>query len=77
MDGQMDRRTDGWTDGETDGQMDGRMDVHIEFLPILQDFVPSWGRCPATLCNFKTAMKQGKGTANHMMPLGDLLYDDT
>ena len=29
-------RTYGWTDGQTYGQTDGRM----EFLPILQDFVP-------------------------------------
>ena len=57
----MDIRTDRWTDGRT------------EFLPILQDFVPSRGRCPATLCDFKTAKRQGKGTADHMMPLGDWL----
>ena len=43
----------------------------MEFLPILQDFVPSRGRCPATLCDFQTAKKQGKGTADHMMPFGD------
>ena len=47
------------------------MDGCTEFLPILQDFVPSWDRCPATLCNFKTVKKQGKGTADHMMPLGN------
>ena len=51
--------------------MDKWMDRRTEFLPILQDFVPSRGRCPATLCNFKTAKKQGKGTADHMMPLGN------
>ena len=31
----------GWINGQTDG--------HTEFLPILQDFVPCWGRYPATL----------------------------
>ena len=31
--------------GRTYKQTDGR----TEFLPILQDFVPCWGRCPATL----------------------------
>ena len=41
----------------------------MEFLPILQDFVLSRGRCPATLCNLKTAKKQGMGTADHMMRL--------
>ena len=40
--------------------IDKRMDGHSEFLPILQDFVPSRVRCPATLCDFKTAKKQGK-----------------
>ena len=34
-------KTDGWTYGRTDGR--------TEFLPILQDFVPCRGRCPATL----------------------------
>ena len=53
--------TYGWTDGRT------------EFLPILQDFVPSRGRCPATLSDFSTTKKQGKGTADHMMPFGDWL----
>ena len=56
-------------------------DIHIyrytdgrtEFLPILQDFVPCRGRCPATFCNFVTSKKQGKGTADLMMPLGDWL----
>ena len=37
--GQTDGRTDGWTDGQTDGR--------TENLPILQDFVPYRGRCPA------------------------------
>ena len=47
------------------------MDVQTEFLRILQDFVPCWGRCPATLCDFVTSKKQGKGTADLMMPFGD------
>ena len=51
--------------------MDGQTGGHTEFLSILQDFVPSQGCCRATLCNFKTAKKQGKGTADHLMPLGD------
>ena len=37
---QVDQLNDGWTGGQMDGWM--------EFLPILQDFVPCWGRCPAT-----------------------------
>ena len=51
--------------------MDKRTDGRTEFLPILQDFVPSRGRCPATFCNLKTAKKQGKGTVDHVMPIGD------
>ena len=53
--------------------MDGRTDGQTEFLPILQDFVPCWGRSPATLCNITTSKKQGKGTADLMMPFGILL----
>ena len=28
--------------------MDERTDLWMEFLPILQGFVPCWGRCPKT-----------------------------
>ena len=52
---------------------DPQTDVRTEFLPILQDFVPCRGRCPATLCDFTTSKKQGKGTADFMMPFGVLL----
>ena len=45
----------------------------MEFLPIIQDFAPCWGRCPATLCDFTTSKKQGKGTADLLMPFGVLL----
>ena len=48
------------------------MDGRTESLPILQDFVPCWGRCPPTLCNCITSERQGKGTADLMMPLGVL-----
>ena len=48
------------------------MDKQMEFLPILQDFLPCRGRCPATLCDFTTSKKQGKGTADPMMPFGVL-----
>ena len=60
------QRGGGWGDGLEDGQ--------TEFLPILQDFVPCWGRCPATLCNFTTSKRKGKGTADLMMPFGVLLF---
>ena len=45
------------------------MDGRTEYLPILQDFVPYRGRCPAT-AHFhpKNCIKRGKGTADYMMP---------
>ena len=46
------------------------MDGQTEFLPILQHFVPCRGHCPATLCDFTPSKKQGKGTADLMMPFG-------
>ena len=49
--------------GKTDGN-----------LPILQDFIPYRGRCLATAqLQSKNCIKQGKATADHMMPLGDWL----
>ena len=55
-----------------DRWMDGRMDGRMENLPILQDFVPYRGRCPATAqLRPENYIKRVKGTANHMMPLGD------
>ena len=44
-----------------------------EFLPILQDFVLSQGRCLATLWDFTTSKMQGKGTADLMMSFGNWL----
>ena len=70
MDGQTDGQTDGWMDGRTDGRTDGRMEI----LPILQDFVPYRGRCPTTApLQPENSLKQGKGTADHVMPLGEWL----
>ena len=52
--------------------MEGRMDVRTENLPILQDFVPYRGRCPASQRKiYANKEKQGKGIADHLMPLGD------
>ena len=54
------------------GQTYGRTDKWMENLPILQDFVPYQGRCPATAqLQPKKCIKRGKDTADHMMPLGD------
>ena len=46
--------------------------------PILQDFVPYRGRCPATAqLQPKNYIKRGKGTADHMLPLGAWLLFST
>ena len=59
------------TEGRTDGRTDGRM----ENLPILQDFVPYRGRCPASQRKiYANKEKQGKGIADHLMPLGDWFH---
>ena len=40
----------------------------------LQDFVPLWGRSPAYLKGYcKQTAQQGKGTDDHLLPLGDWL----
>ena len=47
-----------------DRQTDGRTDRWTENLPILLDFVPYWGRYPATAqLALKYSIKQGKSTA--------------
>ena len=62
------------TSQPADGPMDGWIDKQMEFLSILQDFVACQGRCPAFLCDFTTSKKQGKGTADLMMPFGVLFH---
>ena len=45
----------GWPRGGTNG----RTNVRTENLPILQDFVPYWGRCPkSTECPFQSFLLQ-------------------
>ena len=51
----------GGTYAQKDGQMDGRTDGRMEFLPILQDFVPCWGCCPATLLRLHNIKEAGQG----------------
>ena len=59
-----------WLDGPEEGWMDGRTDVRTENLPILQDFVPYQGCCPASPMKTKEEVERGKGTADRLMPLG-------
>ena len=55
-------------------QIDGQMDGRSENLPILQDFIPYWGHSPTTgKLQLENCIKRGKGTADHMMSLGDWL----
>ena len=42
-----------------------------ENLPILQEFAPYQGRCPAYPHETKEKVEQGKRTAVHLMPMGD------
>ena len=63
-----DVRTYGRTDVQTYGCTDVRTYGWTENLPILQDFVPYRGRCPATAQLLpKNCLKRGKGTADRMM----------
>ena len=60
--------------GHSARRTDGQTDVCTENLPILQDFVPYRGRCPASQRKiYANKEKQGKGIADHLMPLGDWL----
>ena len=51
------------------------MDGRTENLPVLQDFVPYRGRYPASPMKTKEKVEQGKGTADHLMPLGYLFFN--
>ena len=55
--GQMDGRTDGWTDSPY----------------VLQDFVPFGAAALVPLNLNHTLLKQGTGTADHLLPLGSYL----
>ena len=62
-----------WLDGpEGAGRMYGRMyKQRKENLSILQNFVPYWDRCP--IKSHFEINEEGKGTADHWMPLGGWL----
>ena len=44
-----------------DGRMDERTNGQTENLPILQDFVPYWGRCPASPRENQGERRAGQG----------------
>ena len=60
-----------WTEGmQTEGWMDGRTDGRTDSPCVLQDFVPFGAAAllPLNLNHF--LLKQGTGTADHLLPLG-------
>ena len=77
MDGGEDRRTDGWrggqTDGRTDKQMDGKSPHSTGILP-LSGPLPCFLSQKPSKKSMPTQVEQGKGTADHLMPLGDWFY---
>ena len=50
--------------------MDGQTNEWTENLPILQDRCPSYPQENQKKSHSKTKVEQGKGTAEHLMPLG-------
>ena len=66
----------GWVSGlagePTGGGTDGWTYGLMENLSILQDFVPYRGYCPTSPMKTNEKEEQGKGNADHMMPLGFL-----
>ena len=61
----------GWA-SDLAGWPRGGTDRWTENLPILQDFVPYQGHCPASTYKYKEKVQQCKETADHLMPLGYL-----
>ena len=56
--------------GRTDEWMYGWMYVRTENLPILQDSSPIGAAALPPPMKTKEKVEQGKGTADHLMPLG-------
>ena len=54
--------------------MGGQTDVRTDSPCVLLDFVPLWGRSPACQKAYhKQTAQQGKGTDDHLLPLGNWL----
>ena len=68
----LDGWMDGWTDGRTDGQTDG-FDAQISLVFYRTSSL--LGPMPCLLSNCHHYVDgQGKGTADHPLPLGDLFF---
>ena len=61
---------DGWTDGQMDGRTDGKS-PHSTGLRPLPGLLPCFNKENSNPINWKTIVKQAKGTADHFKPLGD------
>ena len=63
----------GRTDRRMDKQMDGWMDKHMDRNSpcVLQDFVPFGGAALLSFDFNKSKVKPGKGTNDHILPVGD------
>ena len=62
--------TDGRMDGRTDGRTYGRTYGRTDSPCVLQDFVPFGAAALLPLNLNHTLLKQGTGTADHLLPLG-------
>ena len=60
----------GWKDGQTDR----RTDIRTDFPCILQDIIPLGSAALPTSKLPTYNDGQGKGTADHLLPLGDLFF---
>ena len=58
-----------WTDGHTNGRTDGR-----KISPFYRTSSPIGAAALPAPLKTKEKVEQGKGTADHLMPLGYLLY---
>ena len=67
---------DGWTDGRMDGRMDGWTDERTDkrkISPFYRTSSPIGAAALPPPMKTKEKVQQGKGTADHLMPVGDWL----
>ena len=71
MDGQMDGQTDSRMDGQTDGRTDRRTNGR-KISPFYRTLSPIGPAALPPPMKTIEKVKKGKGTADHLMPLGNL-----
>ena len=83
---QKDRQTDGGTDRQTDGRMGGSMDRWMDgrtdkqtnrwkISPFYRTLSPIGAAALPPPMKTDEKVEQGKGTADHLMPLGYFLFN--